>query len=284
MRALSLLCLLALLGGCGDDEEPVRPTPPPPEDTGGGDADLPDGTDDATPNDTNDDTSPTDTSDPTDVDIHDGADGDDTNPDVPDPIDADTGDTDTADVDPTEACLRACGIGCPAPMYQPCTSDEQRYYSICVLECYGLEPRDAGDCAPDDTLCPTPSGTLVDGAEWTPPEGCSFDRWRGWMEPEYTSDEALLDVLFCDDDTPLGIDWSTHRVVTFSYSDNPESELVGVWIDEEDGYTGLMRAPAYCGGAAPPTLWSLALLPADGRPVQTESCMYGTCAPGPPRP
>jgi hypothetical protein len=41
-----------------------------------------------------------------------------------------------------EQCIEDCGDGCPAPEFQPCASDGQRYCNECVIACKELTVAD----------------------------------------------------------------------------------------------------------------------------------------------
>ena len=56
--------------------------------------------------------------------------------------------------DTEEACIEACGVGCPAPEFQPCASDGELYCNECIIGCKGLTvEEDASTCEAPDTPC-----------------------------------------------------------------------------------------------------------------------------------
>jgi hypothetical protein len=59
----------------------------------------------------------------------------------------DDDDDDGDDKQGVEACIQACGEGCPAPEYWVCASDGDRYCNECVIDCYDLTVADDSTCA-----------------------------------------------------------------------------------------------------------------------------------------
>lgn len=63
-----------------------------------------------------------------------------------------------------EQCLASCGDGCPAPEFQTCASDGQRYCNECVIGCKGLTKADESKCGNPQSIdacimsCGAPGG------------------------------------------------------------------------------------------------------------------------------
>ena len=183
--------------------------------------------------------------------------------------------------DPTE-CLLACGIGCPAPEFQPCGLDGQLYCTTCVMGCYGVTPAD------DPAVCAACRGydasLAVPWTQWPTPPGC--DGWAsgtpiGFAVATNESElDALLDCTAASE--PSGIDWSRQRAVRVVREYNPSLAVTGAFA--VGGGTAITTtSEVYCGGAPPPTSFVWVLIAAGTGEVTQQSCTTGHCF-GPPRP
>lgn len=273
--------------GCANEEAD------PPGDTG---TDTSDATGDTPNPDVDEDTTEPDATDAGDPDV----------PDAPVPdVDPDTDATDAGppDVDPdvlpdavpdvlpdatdvspdVEACLQECGVGCPAPEFQPCATDGNRYCSTCIMDCYGLDEADDPSFCDAPTACPTPTaGTPVTWRPLTLPETCPDLFGFDGFSATYSSAAALAEGLNCDEGTVFDVDFNSERVHIGAVSDNPVGEVQDV-RQGEDGVVVYLTAPRYCGGARPPTTLLPIVLPGVDSPVQDDVCLTGICE-GPPRP
>lgn len=203
----------------------------------------------------------------------------DAGPDVDAAADAD------AETDTLDGCLNACGVGCPAPEFQPCGTDGERHCSECIMACEGVGLADTTFAC--EAPCELPSaGTEPEWAEWTPPEDCPL----AFPEPfgtdaffaEFTDEAAFELAGICPEGVASEIDWDTQRLVRAVVADNPSGSLLGVRQDA-DVTTVYLAAPVYCGGAPPPSTSFYVLLPAGDDSVEQNVCIRGACQ-GPPRP
>src|SRR5690606_37758127 len=84
-----------------------------------------------------------------------------------------------ADEPDVEACVNDCGIGCPAPQFQTCGEDGQRYCGTCVMACYGVEEADDRSVChttnPDEDTCIAECG---DGCAAPDEQPCASDGSR----------------------------------------------------------------------------------------------------------
>ncbi len=292
-RALLPISLVLVLGACGAEEtDPPTDTSEDGTDTDGGDVDTdatdvsgdPDGTVDAAvdapvdvPVDVpTDGSGDPDASDVTDTDVApDAADGSgDTASDVP---------TDLPDI---EDCLAGCGVGCPAPEFQPCASDGNFYCNTCIIGCYGLDVLDPVSCAPGEVCAAPADAPAIETVEYTGNELCVLpypDFGSGALTVVMTTEEEFQAVVPCEEEGLSGINWNVHRLVRAVFSENPAATLRGVVEEEGSGVGVYLSAPRYCGGAPPPDTSVWLLVPAGDGEVRVETCGYGTCE-GPPRP
>ena len=78
-----------------------------------------------------------------------------------------------------EACIDDCGVGCPAPQFQVCGEDGQRYCGACVMACYGVEQADDRSVChttnPDEDTCIAECG---DGCAAPDEQPCASDGSR----------------------------------------------------------------------------------------------------------
>jgi hypothetical protein len=194
-------------------------------------------------------------------------------------------DVDTADIDDVDACLFACGVGCPAPEFQLCGTDGELYCNECIMGCYGVALADTTfECAAPCELPAT--GDEAPATEWTPPELCPppfpgpFGEGGSFLV--MTDETEFGESGICPEGTSSGIDWSSQRLVRAVVSDNPSGSLLGL---RKDGgtITVYLTAPAYCGGVRPPSSFFYLLLPVATDEVTQNVCIQGACQ-GPPRP
>ena len=280
MRKLYLGICLLLVAGCVTEEEVTDPAADTAVDSGGSGSDAGDDTLTAdSSSDGGDDTTVEDTAADTAVDDT-AADGSsDTMPD--DTSIEDTGsDTTVADTMDVEACLLDCGVGCPAPEFQICGADGERYCNSCYMNCYGVQP--AGDpsiCSPCGVY---DSSTAVAYREWTAPSSCFMSFDSGASFAIATSEGELRAMLPCMDaaEPVTGIDWTTEQVVRVVQSYNPSIAVQGVFASS-DGTIVATRSPVYCGGAAPPTSAAFVIIAAGAPTPRQESCIDGVCSGGP---
>jgi hypothetical protein len=206
--------------------------------------------------------------------------GDDAVDDASD-LDSTDVDSDVADVD---GCYMACGLGCPAPEFQPCGTDGERYCNECIMECDGIGLADTTfEC---EAPCALPAaGTEPVWSEWTPPEGCPLAFGEPFGDAfflDVSDEESFVSSRICPEGVASGIDWEAQRLVRAVVSDNPAGSVLGVRV-EADVATIYLAAPAYCGGARPPSMSFYLLLPAGDDTVEQDVCIRGQCQ-GPPRP
>ena len=180
-----------------------------------------------------------------------------------------------------DACLAACGVGCPAPEYQLCGNDGQLYCTSCQMGCYGMtEATDPAVCA---ACRPWVGVATIPWRLWTPPGDCASPFDRSAFFEVYTSEAGLISALNCSDPAATtGIDWNAERVVRVVATDNPSLAVVDVY-DLNRGNVVLTTSEVYCGGAAPPTAVAYLVIPAGPALVDQVSCLSGHCT-GPPRP
>lgn len=219
---------------------------------------------------------------------------------------------DTADASPdvsddVEACLMACGVGCPPPDFWLCASNGERYCNDCIIGCYGLtvasdavcdgtctagETRmeDCNTCtclsdgswACTDMACPNPcdppaDATPIEYTMWTPPTDCMIDPFaRDLYSVVLVDEDGFQEAYGC----LSGIDWNVSRLVVAVMDFNPYSAIRGI-VGDAESITVYQGAEVYCGGAAPPDSVSFALIAAGSTPVSFNTCTYGECEGGP---
>jgi hypothetical protein len=174
-----------------------------------------------------------------------------------------------------EACLEACGIGCPAPAFQSCGEDGVSYCSDCEAGCYGvsvLPDREACECVP-------PSGERVDAEEWAIPEGC-FD-----IEPEGGVSGSAYNIFdaaawfTCEPGASVEVAAGEEVLVRAVFEERPDAAFRGVFRDREaDQYTVYLTAPQYCGGPAPTSSVRYFMLPfGDETQYLVDTCSHTEC-------
>ncbi len=174
-----------------------------------------------------------------------------------------------------EACLEECGVGCPAPEFQICGEDGERYCNECVMGCFGVAPADDPSlCAPGVIECvPPPDATPIPWERFDMPAGCAQPWDSGVAESE---DEFLL-LYDCDSDSAFGIDWSAFRAVHAVFRENPGASIDNVYERSDTEVLVYLVAPPYCGGPAPPNMHFDLLIPAGELDVRVGSCVEGEC-------
>jgi hypothetical protein len=155
---------------------------------------------------------------------------------------------DDGDCSELNACLEACGVGCPAPEFQLCGEDGDYYCNECTLACYAI-PEAATD-EPCD--CTSPAGERSEPMYFQLPEGCVDNQADS---PEFLSaygPEDLLGQIDCLEGTDLGFDFDGFVFIRAVFFENPDATIEGIYRDRDaDTWTVSWTGPAYCGGVRP---------------------------------
>lgn len=179
-----------------------------------------------------------------------------------------------------EECLLGCGVGCPAPEFQICGSDGQRYCNSCYMDCYGVVPATQPSvCDPCGVYDPA---TAEPYRLWPTPDSCFMSFDSGASFEIATSEAALRALLPCMDPSAeiTGIDWAGEVVVRVTQPYNPSLTVQGVFRTPA-GVEVATRSPVYCGGAAPPTSAAFVIVAASSAGLHQSSCIDGECTGGP---
>ena len=283
MRAVWLGLGLLVLSACVSEEQVL----PPAEDTSGS-ADTADGSGTGDTSDTSaEDTADTTVDDTSDTAVEDTADttvDDTSDTSVDDTSDTTVDDTSDTSVDDTsgglEACLFACGVGCPAPEFQICGTDGQLYCNSCYMDCYGVATASQPSvCDPCGVYDPA---TAVAFRLWDAPESCSMSFDSGASFGVATSEAELRALLPCMDPATAitGVDWGSEVVVRVVQAYNPSMTVQGVF-NTPSGVEVATRSPVYCGGAAPPTSAAFVVVASGSAGLHQASCLDGECTGGP---
>jgi hypothetical protein len=175
-----------------------------------------------------------------------------------------------------EACLEACGVGCPEPRFQLCATDGTSYCSSCEAACY------EADLAPDREPCdcPIPPGTRRESTPLVLADSCT-ERNPDDIEMRVAYDNAEIQTwLDCAEGEYPTIEEGNQVLVRAVFQENPEASLTAVLRDAAtDTVTLFLTGPQYCGGPAPMSSVLYVVQPfGDETGYEVETCTHTFCA------
>ncbi len=174
-----------------------------------------------------------------------------------------------------EACLEACGVGCPEPRFQLCATDGTSYCSSCEAACY------EADLAPDRQPCdcPIPPGTRRESTPLVLADSCT-ERNPDDIEMRVAYDNAEIQTwLDCAEGEYPTIEEGNQVLVRAVFQENPEASLTAVLRDTAtDTVTLFLTGPQYCGGPAPMSSVLYVVQPfGDETGYEVETCTHTFC-------
>lgn len=183
-----------------------------------------------------------------------------------------------------EACVEACPASCDAPEDQVCGDDLQYHCTECHMACADVTEVDRSQCEDPASTCGPPPPTAVP-LEWEAftPDGCGEVPFGTFEEAVIFTSESEFQAGHDCTTAATGMNWETNRMARWLVGERTEAELLGVYAND-GSVLGHTAAPAYCGGAAPPSVFVYAIIPLDGpTSIAQTDCTYGECS-GPPVP
>jgi len=185
------------------------------------------------------------------------------------------------DEDALQVCLESCGAGCPAPEFQPCATDGERYCNTCTMACYGLdEADDPSVCDASVPTCdPRTDGDAIPFRAFVFPEDCIERLDVHESDAVYDSAASFFEDHDCDGEPDLGVDFDTERLVRAVMMDNPAGAVIAVREVDEDVVIQI-TAPRYCGGAAPPNTSAYIVAESEFSTFVSNPCLSGICDDG----
>ena len=178
--------------------------------------------------------------------------------------------------DEVEACLEACGIGCPPPAFMSCGDNGVSYCNDCEAECYGvtiMPDRERCECTP-------PTGEVLDFVEWAIPEGCQDIEPEGGVSGTAYNIFDAAAWFRCEAGATVEVAAGEEVLVRAVFEERPDAEVRGVYRDRDaDTYRVYMTAPQYCGGPAPTSTVRYFMLPfGDESAYLVDTCSHTQCA------